>query len=520
MKRQGVIEQPATESKTRWVDWLISLLLFIGLSSLYYATASGITSSNDGSHYALLRTIVENQAFSLNQFDDYAEGNDIALVPAALVPTADGRDRLYSDRPPGTAVTTIPFYLLGNLLAQLPATLPSRHDADNPRLAYVVMLPVLAGAGTAVVLYWLLRHLELSAAASLTAAIFFALGTAHWKYSSVLFSHALSGFLVILAVYLILYLTEHGRVSPFLYGLLGFVLGWAVVVEYSNAFLMAAVTLYLLFFGWRLIRRRPQATALPFILGGLLPALFLAFYNTVNFGRPWTLSYAFAVNYPWASSFRTTFDFPLGEGLQALLVWGKGIGFCEGLCLNQGILLLSPILLLAIPGLLPYLRARPRAFVLTVTVFLLYLILFAMHHTFHGYTADGRYFVPFLSLLAIPLAYTLHWYFARKTGTVWQALIALAIYGLFFLSIRNVLLHIGFSYNYTLELGQLRPPIASPQNWLYLASTLFPNGRNLPVLWLVEFMLLLVVAALGGFIWLTRSRQLLARGIRPQRIKS
>ncbi|MEJ2750188.1 MAG: hypothetical protein P8183_20115, partial [Anaerolineae bacterium] len=54
-------------------DWLVAIVLFVGLSSLYFATVSGITSSNDGSHYALTRTMAENHTFALKQFDDYAE---------------------------------------------------------------------------------------------------------------------------------------------------------------------------------------------------------------------------------------------------------------------------------------------------------------------------------------------------------------------------------------------------------------------------------------------------------------
>lgn len=503
-----------TKRKNRLVGWLVAVFLFVGLSSLYYATASGITSSNDGSHYALLRTMVENRAFTLNQFDDYAEGNDIALVPMA-----DGRQLLYSDRPPGTAVTTIPFYLLGNLLPELSATLPSRHDAENPRLAYVLMLPAMAGAATAVILYWLLRRLGLSIAVALTAVLFFALGTIHWKYSSVLFSHVLSGLLVIAAVYLAFHLEQREEASGRGYFLIGLVLGWSVVVEYSNVLLVIMIGLYLVLANGRLIWQRPTRTILAFLLGGLLPALFLAFYNTVNFGRPWTLSYAYAVNYPWASSFRTTFDFPLLQGLQALLVWGEGPGSCDGPCLNQGIWLLSPVLLLAIPGLLPYLRRQRRAFVLTMGVFLLYLLLFATHHTFHGYTADGRYLAPFLSLLAIPMAFALAWLFDRDVNPISRSIFALLVYGLFFVSIRNILLHIGFSYNYTLELSQLRPPVAGPQNWLYLANTLLPNWRNLPLLWLVEFMLLAAVVALGGVAWFVQTRGSTAAMDLPQRVE-
>ncbi len=61
-----------------------------------------------------------------------------------------------------------------------------------------MMLPAWAGAGTILLLYAIMRGLALARAAALTASLMFALGTVHWKYSSVLFSHALSSFLVML----------------------------------------------------------------------------------------------------------------------------------------------------------------------------------------------------------------------------------------------------------------------------------------------------------------------------------
>ncbi|MEZ4517073.1 MAG: phospholipid carrier-dependent glycosyltransferase [Chloroflexota bacterium] len=427
-------------------DVLVALLLFIGISVLYFATLSGITSSNDGSHYALLRTMVENHTFTLNQFDDYAEGNDIAITP-------DGR--LFSDRPPGTAVTAIPFYLLGDLLPNPLQSLPSRHDAENPRLPYVLLLPVLAGAGTAIVLYWLLRRLQVGQAAAILAVVFFALGTAQWKYSTVLFSHALSGFLIISAVALVLWLADTPDVHWPWYLLLGLLSGWAVVVEYSNALVVIIVGLYWLIVSWPRITWRPWTTVVPWIAGGLIAAVFLGFYNSVNFGSPLTLSYAYALNYPWAGNFATTFNFPLWPGLKALLVWGEGGGWCGGPpCVNQGIFLLSPVLLLALPGLLPYHKRNSAWFWLTTILFIVYLLLFAKHQTSHGFTADGRYLVPFLSLLVLPLGFTLDWILSPARQAWVRAVGLLVVFGLFFLSLRNMFVHIGLSFNYTLDLGQ------------------------------------------------------------------
>ena len=163
--------------------WL-TILLFVGISSLYFATVSGMTSSNDGSHYALTRAMAENGRFTLDPFDPYAEGNDIAI--------RDGR--FYSDRPPGTALITTLFYQVATYLPTPLSPLPSKHDPHNPRLLYVMLLPVLAGSGTILLLYWFLRQQEIVMAPAFITCLLVALGTIHWKYSTVLFSHALSGF--------------------------------------------------------------------------------------------------------------------------------------------------------------------------------------------------------------------------------------------------------------------------------------------------------------------------------------
>jgi 4-amino-4-deoxy-L-arabinose transferase-like glycosyltransferase len=461
----------------------------VGLSSIYFATASGITSSNDGSHYALTRTMVENRSFALRQFDDFAEGNDIAVRDGIV----------YSDRPPGTAVISTIFYTLGSLLPDPLSTLPSRHDAENPRLMYVLLLPVFSGAGTTVLLYLFLRENGVSLAGALTAVLMFGLGTIHWKYSSVLFSHALSGFLVMLSILLAArFLPTQKRSRWKYFFLLGLILGLSVLVEYANGLFVILALLFVLVREWPTSARQFLATFGLLALGGMISAVFLGIYNQANFGSPFTLSYAYAVNYPWAGDFRTTFSWPLLPGLEALLIGGEGGGWCDPTCYNQGLFLLSPILLLALPGFSLYYRRARQPFLLTTAIFLAYLLLFAKHFTFHGFTGDGRYLTPFLPLFAIPLAYSLEWLFNQSRHPAWQTALLFITFGLFFLSVRSMLLHIGFSFNYHLDLSQLDPMIASPQNWRYLVSTLFPNTGNLLLLWLLE--------GFGVLIWFSGHR--------------
>ena len=111
-------------------------------------------------------------------------------------------------------------------------------------------------------LYALLRYLDVGRAAALTAVVFFALGTTQWKYSTVLFSHALSGFLVVLSVTLALLLAERELAGGSWYALLGFALGAAVVVEYANALLLPIVGLFWLWRSWPRAARRPLTTVL------------------------------------------------------------------------------------------------------------------------------------------------------------------------------------------------------------------------------------------------------------------
>jgi hypothetical protein len=271
------------------------------------------------------------------------------------------------------------------------------------------------------------------------------------------------------------------------------------VVEYSNALLVIFVGVFWLWRTWPRAARRPLTTILPWLIGGLIPAVFLAGYNAANFGSPWTLSYAYAVNYPWAGAFATTFSFPLWPGLRALLWQGEGGGWCGGSCLNQGIFLLSPVLLLALPGLVIFFRRNRPAFVLILGLFVVYLLLFAQHHTFHGFTGDGRYLTPFLGLLAPALGFALDWLFAPQRRPLVRAALVFLVFGLFFLSLGNQLLHIGTSYNYTLDPAQLQSPPARPGNWGALARAAFPNAANWPVL-------ILPLAALVALLFLLQWR--------------
>jgi hypothetical protein len=458
-------------------DRVVGALLFLLVSTVYYATVLGITSSNDGSHYALIRAISVEGRFQIETYMDYTGHNDYS--------SRDGR--FYSDRPPGTALLAVPLYLSGNIFPR-PIALLSRSVANdtNPRLVYALMLPSLIGACVTVVLYYLLRFYRLSEFASLTTSLAFAFGTIYWKYGSQMFSHVLSGLLVLGSFALAVRSVRSKQLHWPTALLLGFTLGYSVVVEYSNAILLVVILVYVglglrssLFQG-----ERWGAGLLALGMGIAAPIAFLMWYNIINFGGPFTTSYAYLGNpaYWRLRQFSTTFAGPLENGLAGLLWYGFDAAHVD----NQGIFLLMPVTLIAIPGLWFYFRRHRSEAALVLILFVVYLLFFSKHIIFSDGTRDGRYLVPFLSLLFIPLGFALERLQQLETDSVLKTVAMFVIYGLLFLSIRNVVWHIGLSYSYTLDPGAMERTASTPSNWRYVFDSIFINWRNVPLLWMVE----------------------------------
>src|SRR4051812_37449887 len=82
---------------------LVTLLL---ISFLYYISSCYINTSNDGSHYALVSSMVNNNSVIINDYVKYTGFTDYAVKNGLY----------YSDRLPGNAFLMIPFFLFGNLL--------------------------------------------------------------------------------------------------------------------------------------------------------------------------------------------------------------------------------------------------------------------------------------------------------------------------------------------------------------------------------------------------------------------
>ena len=453
-------------------DKQIALALFLLVSSVYFATVIGVTSSNDGSHYALVRALVERRSFEITPYMDFTEHQDYAMKG----------DLRFSDRPPGTAIAAAPLYALSWIAPAPLMQPPSKHDQANPHMLFAVLLSPLAAALAVSLFYLTLREsLARSRFSALLAAIALAFGTTIWKYGSVLYSHALGALVVWASIYLVL---RSWKQPLRWYGalLLGVLLGYAALVEYTNVVASAVIAIAWMA-GTRPLRRwrdpEWQRSLMTVVIGGAIPLAFLLLYNTSNFGSPFELSTfnVDTVRWPQNEGMAADFATPLRDGLMGLLIYGGD---------NQGIFLLAPVTLLAVPGIWYMIRSAPRRAILIIGLFLVMLLVFAKSTTFNAATNDGRYLTPFIGLWLVPLAFWIDAAYVDQRRELPRLLAMLALFGLLFLSIRNQMVHIALSWNYDFNPALLNHMAASPENIGYFFATLFPNAANLPLLWLGE----------------------------------
>jgi hypothetical protein len=139
------------------------------------------------------------------------------------------------------------------------------------------------------------------------------------------------------------------------------------------------------------------------------------------------------------------------------------------------------------------------------------LVIFSKSTTFNPLTNDGRYLTPFIGLWFVPIAFWIDEVYSEQRGEIWSLILGIILFGLLFLSIRNQMVHIAFSWNYDFDMTRLRSMATAPENISYFLSTLFPNAVNLPLLWLGEGGLLGISTILME--WNTRRIQIRQLGI-------
>ena len=344
----------------RGVGFVLFLLCL--LSYAYFYQGGGW---NQNSRFSLTRAIVEQHSFAI---DAYADNTGDISARAG---------HIYCDKAPGQSLLAAPVYALF-MHGGRAATPASLNDA-----AYLITVVTAALPGALAV--WVLFALLIAWGArgpwAMACAIGYGLASMAWPYSTMLFGHQLVAALLLCAFALLLRKDDAALRATVSAGLL---LGLACMVEYQA--LLGAVAIGVL------ALRHGLRGGLALCVGALPPLLVLAFYHWQAFGAPWTLAYEYST-----MPFRHQ-GFFMGLGIPDLAVLREiTIGPYRGLFYS------SPWLLLALPGLLLWLRhGRASGALSAAAVVLLYLWMNASLVDWQGgWTYGPRFLVPSLPFLAL-----------------------------------------------------------------------------------------------------------------------
>jgi hypothetical protein len=390
----------AVGSLIKRVEFKLFLLTFLA-----YAICAPISfqSSNEVARYALARAMIEKRSVILTTDYNYA-------LETGMWPDVSYYDyAFYMTLAPGASFLVIPFVLAGDLLQAL---FPSV-AFFNP-VTFTIMLSSLCMSLTAVLIFKICVLMGAGEKASVITALVYAFGTIAWAFSESFFPHTISAFLVTSGIYLVLrYARRDGESIEFL-AVSGFILGYAVLVEYPIVLVLLPVLCYLY------VRKRDLIILGYFLVPYILSVSSVWLYNAICFDSPFIFPEQYGVllaqkGVPWAEVFSN----PIQMGLYGLL-------FDQ----FRGLFYYSPVLLFTLPGFYLLYKDHREETVLFAATFLIFLFFYSKWWCWFGGSSFGpRFLLPVLPLLTIPLHKVIDHYFHEKA--FWPAFLIACMISVF-----------------------------------------------------------------------------------------
>lgn len=367
--------------------------------------------ANADTRMALTRAIVEGHTLAI---DRYAAG---------LSDRSAYHGHYYTDKTPEVSFLAVPVY------AALRVVLPA--DFFGPMLFFMVRYLVTAvvislPAALFVVLLWRFLLPILGRRRATILALGYGLGTMAWATSALLFSHALAAS-ALFGAFMLLYPVALGRraVTWQHWGAAGALCGTATACEYPAGLVAVLLLAFAVHtagrYGWR--RALPAGAA--FIAAMALGLAPVALYNRAVYGSPLSQGYAHLGG-------QAQFIHGMAHGVEGVGV--PSLSALWGITFSpyRGIFVLSPFLLLAVPGLVAMWRRREHqssALLCLAAVAAMLLFNSAYYFWDGGVSLGPRHASPALPFLVFPVALALRQRPWRRMGG-WLIGVSVAIVSL------------------------------------------------------------------------------------------
>ena len=346
--------------------------------------------SNAGTHLYLTVSILDRGTVNIDPFH------------LDTVDLAGANGHFYADKAPGLSLIALPFYALIKLLLAhgepyLPLLQASSPIADFERYILAVIFDAIPTGIVVALLYRMMERMGVKRGWCAALALTYGLGTIARPYASVFFSHQFTAALCFGAFYL-LYRMRKGELDDRFALLVGLLLGYSLISEYPTALIVAALGIYMLTMPG--MTRERLVKLMGYTGVAMLPSFVIeAVYNTAAFGSPLALGYNHLAG-------PQIFQKGQSEGLFGVTyphldaLWGTTFSP------YRGIFLLSPVLLLAIPGCVKLARragwsAEGR---LCAAIGISYFLFNISYFAWDGGASMGpRQILPCLPFVALPI---------------------------------------------------------------------------------------------------------------------
>lgn len=344
----------------------------------------------------------------------------------------------YSDKSLGPSLLALPFYMVFKGIAALPpvqqiiesgAGMGAMGDTLNPdgrganpaavyqflALTFITFFAsAVPSALLSVVVFLMACRFARRDWYAFVLALAYGLGTMALPYSNALYQHQLAAFGAFIGFYYLWRVIKEGASLNWLW-LVGVLFSFATITEYPIVPLLGII------FVWALIQM-PNRLALYRVVIGAIPLgiIFMA-YNYAAFQSVLPVGYQYSTN--WQGEHQTGF-LSLTAPDEENFVRLYGLTFSP----VRGIFLMSPFLLLAIPGFV-LMWQQQKALRGVLGVMLLAVVFFLFYNSssvmwWGGFTVGPRYLVPMLPFMVLPIIFVLNSLLERLWG---KALVAVLV---------------------------------------------------------------------------------------------